>query len=684
MKLHFSTPSIRPWCGFVLLSLTLCCVSCGLFASKQQPAPSASRTKPLQQSSLPDFPQHNATAPLQDGNATQAMQATACAHLTDYPGKELQDMQDILHQQGLDAMLIQALDDPWLQNNLFVESDELPESVRQQAYGCIRVIEESYVNGERLGDLCVSMQGTLVGRGTDDTCSALTRMQAQRTVCLRQEGAPMADLKQQALRMGLRDILAPHDPLLQKADIDELQRVLSSWKVTKERYDKPSSTYCMQLVVRYTPMAATIYAAKNRQQADEERQAAADTPDYHTRTFFLDLNAYAVGTPLPVYGDAVAVVQDQQGVKTLGLNGLTQGQAAIGDLVCHDPPPPTAGQAKPAGQSAQAAAQPDDAPQTPPQQVVAPPDANTDARSAPMGKDLTPQQPSDAAGGSPQDAAAASSPETRAQTPDDPPSAAKPEAPDAAPQKSDAATASVQQPQGAQAAPPIAPKPLLHKAATEKGTPPRPIPLAPENIVDFTLTMRVNHDLRPPSSGVSGFMPVMELIYQDWIRDDLAVQLRLGDDRKYQAQFRFLGVETNYLPFPKPSAPHSYRFERSNGLARLYLDDQPVATAPSSGRALQRIILPLYNDTRLYTLNVEQRITKQAPQGRHAKRRAAKMQGSPPASAAAAPAAASPAPAPSGGDSAAPAQPASAPQDNTPRPVPPDQPPASDQEKTSP
>jgi len=636
------------------------------------PAPQQPAQAPIEETTLQGFPQQNSDKP-QETLADVVLQTQTCTRMSDHPDLDLLQLQDLLHQQGLDQLLFQRLNEPWIQKHLSAQGTptaSVGQDMRDRLYNCLRVQNERYINGKNLGELCVQMHGGLV-----ETCDELLHWQALRTICLKQKGGTADSLKKAAMTRALRDIVAKNVTGLQNADADLLQQLAAKATVVQERFDKDADTYCLLLRVDYTPVAAAVYMARKTHAAEVQRQKKAAIPDYTTRSYFLALDAYPLGTLLPVYGEGLAVTQDAGNARILGLNGLREGQAQITRMALKDTttaPTPAKGGQDAAGADAAATATstagPSSSGQSSPEKTTsgqqasdtAPSDQSASAThasgtdtsgtntaggspgdSSSQTPDQTPGQASDQASGqasgqtqdqasgqissSTPEAAATPAPPPADQSPDQPAGQASQASPSQTSDKaqsdqadqsgtssqSDAgATAPAQAGQSAQE-----PRSALHpEVLSKKPAPPEFVTLADQDIRDFVLTLRISRDFTPPDKGESKVIPLVQLVYFDWIRDDLGLQLQKGAAGGPEYRVHFLDAASNYASFLKPTGPHTWRIERENGVCRLYLDDQLIKSGVSQGRNLVQITIPITWKTGLYELTLEQRIPRSQAQ----------------------------------------------------------------------
>lgn len=299
------------------------------------PAPqeqAVNATLPTQTHRLPGFDAKDALDPVIDPGAATGLSGQACLHAKDHPGKQLQELQDILHQQVMDQLLLQALHDKYLAKHLFSKGWNLPDSLRQAVLECIRISDERFYNGKDMGELCVSVTGGLVETGCDD----LRVWQAQRVPCLSMPKSHQEALKARALRDSLVEMLSRHEPSLKDADAKTLISLLSDFTILKEAYDPSSSTYCARYKAEYTPMALKVFAGVRREQ-QAKPPPPPPPPTYRTQRLGLGLEHYPFGQAVLMFGDDVAVVKgppDRLGrdTRVLGLNGLVEGYARIAAL----------------------------------------------------------------------------------------------------------------------------------------------------------------------------------------------------------------------------------------------------------------------------------------------------------------------------------------------------------------
>jgi hypothetical protein len=299
------------------------------------PAPresAANATRPTQTHRLPGFDAKDAVDPVIDPGAATGLSGQACLHAKDHPGKQLQELQDILHQQILDQLLLQALHDKYLAKHLFTKGWNLPDSLKQAVLDCIRISDERFYNGKDMGELCVTVTGGLVDTGCDD----LRVWKARRVPCLSMPKSHQEALKARALRDSLAAMLSRHEPSLKDADAKTLMSLLSDFSILKEAYDPSSSTYCASYKAEYTPMALKVFAGVRREQ-QAKPPPPPPPPTYRTQRFGLGLEHYPLGQAVPMFGDDVAVVKgppDRLGrdTRVLGLNGLVEGHARIAAL----------------------------------------------------------------------------------------------------------------------------------------------------------------------------------------------------------------------------------------------------------------------------------------------------------------------------------------------------------------
>ncbi len=318
-----------------LLAVLVALPVAGCAPHADAPAPQASAvnaTQPARTQWLPGFDAKDAVDPVIDPSAATGLSGQACLHAKEHPGKQLQELQDILHQQVMDQLLLQALHDKYLADHLFTKGWNLPDSLRQAVLDCIRINDERFYNGKDMGELCVSVTGGLVDTGCDD----LRVWRAQRVPCLSIPKSHQEALKARALRDSLAEMLSRHEPSLKDADAKTLMSLLSDFKILKEAFDPASSTYCARYSAEYTPMALKVFAGMQRVlQAKPPPPPPPST--YRTQHFDLGLELYPLGQAVPMFGDDVAVVKgppDPLGLDThvLGLNGLVEGYARIAAL----------------------------------------------------------------------------------------------------------------------------------------------------------------------------------------------------------------------------------------------------------------------------------------------------------------------------------------------------------------
>lgn len=126
-----------------------------------------------------------------------------------------------------------------------------------------------------------------------------------------------------------------------------------------------------------------------------------------------------------------------------------------------------------------------------------------------------------------------------------------------------------------------------------------------KNIQEFSAFLNLTYDLQPDEKKAPLLIPLLDVVYANKTRDQLAMRLDIDDLKKWTVQYIFGTVQTSPVPAPQRFGATTFEFVKLNNTLKVWVNKTFLGAVASPNRQLRAFNAYLFNNSALTGLRLE-------------------------------------------------------------------------------
>jgi len=178
------------------------------------------------------------------------VQKEVCVTVSDYPGKTVAQIKDILINKAKESALTELYGQLLYTREDLKNGKLLSEEVRNRAVGIVRIQgSPQFFNGKNLGEICVRLTAYATKK---DLQMYSPKKVSLKHFCYTNPDVPIKEIKQQAKYAAFKEIVSEYNPKL-KITGEEAENYIHQFQTSNAKFDFNTMSYCFDATATILP-----------------------------------------------------------------------------------------------------------------------------------------------------------------------------------------------------------------------------------------------------------------------------------------------------------------------------------------------------------------------------------------------------------------------------------------------